>query len=428
MNADRLLALYEQVGRGARRHSPPAPLRAGPRRAGEAGAQDGRAIEPASELAEADRGGEGAAGEGRGDQEAARVEPVDEIDVSPLPSSRGLDPPALARDQLGRGSWKRSWIEMKGRRSRPDAFGWHQEYGKPSGPLASLGAETSKVSVRPQARASCEEGDVVTRPITNGIYAERLRRHRWADPDRRDRSRPTGGIACVRSRRCFGPKADMPKLRGPVSSFGYACNSLRPGSQMTGTNGQTHHSANRDQYFTASLPPPTPRRAAADRGEGGGADGAAGPAGGGPHPREATRDRLTAASLARLTAPDADPADFPANARFALATLPALTTRPDQIKPLRQTILNLAVRGKLVEQDPTDEPASELLKRVAKCAKNGREGKETSNKARRIRDPEIRQNRTSRHSANLGADAFARLCPSVGHGSYGEEQVQDRRC
>jgi type I restriction enzyme, S subunit len=81
--------------------------------------------------------------------------------------------------------------------------------------------------------------------------------------------------------------------------------------------------------------------------------------------REATRDRLTAASLARLTAPDVDPAEFPANARFALATLPALTTRPDQIKPLRQTILNLAVRGKLVEQDPNDEPASELLKRIA---------------------------------------------------------------
>ena len=85
--------------------------------------------------------------------------------------------------------------------------------------------------------------------------------------------------------------------------------------------------------------------------------------------REATRDRLTAASLARLTAsdtgPDADGADFPANTRFALATLPALTTRPNQIKPLRQTILNLAVRGKLVEQDPADQPASELLKRIA---------------------------------------------------------------
>lgn len=91
---------------------------------------------------------------------------------------------------------------------------------------------------------------------------------------------------------------------------------------------------------------------------------------------QATRDRLTAASLARLTAPDADDADLPANVRFALATLPALTTRPDQIKPLRQTILNLAVRGKLVEQDPTDKPASELLKQIgeAKGAAKGRKG------------------------------------------------------
>jgi len=79
--------------------------------------------------------------------------------------------------------------------------------------------------------------------------------------------------------------------------------------------------------------------------------------------REVVRDRLAAASLARLNAPD--PETFEADARFALAALPALTTRPDQIKRLRQTILNLAVRGKLVPQDPNDEPASELLKRIA---------------------------------------------------------------
>lgn len=82
--------------------------------------------------------------------------------------------------------------------------------------------------------------------------------------------------------------------------------------------------------------------------------------------REAVRDRLTAASLTRLTAPETDAETFPTHARFALQTLPTLTTRPDQIKALRQTILNLAVRGKLVEQDPADEPASELLKRIAK--------------------------------------------------------------
>ena len=80
--------------------------------------------------------------------------------------------------------------------------------------------------------------------------------------------------------------------------------------------------------------------------------------------REAKRDRLSAASLARLNTPD--PETFTADARFTLEALPALTTRPNQIKQLRQTILNLAVRGKLVPQDPTDEPASELLKRIAK--------------------------------------------------------------
>lgn len=82
--------------------------------------------------------------------------------------------------------------------------------------------------------------------------------------------------------------------------------------------------------------------------------------------REVVRDRLTAATWTRLTAPEADAETFPTHARFALQTLPTVTTRPDQIKTLRQTILNLAVRGKLAEQDPTDEPASELLKRIAK--------------------------------------------------------------
>ena len=73
--------------------------------------------------------------------------------------------------------------------------------------------------------------------------------------------------------------------------------------------------------------------------------------------REEVRDKLTAASLARLTAPDTTPEDFPAHARFALEALPSRTTPPDQIKTFRQTILNLAVRGKLVEQDAADEPA-----------------------------------------------------------------------
>ncbi len=96
--------------------------------------------------------------------------------------------------------------------------------------------------------------------------------------------------------------------------------------------------------------------------------------------REAVRDRLAAASLARLNAPDPD--TFKDDARFAVDTLQALTTRPDQIKHLRQSILNLAVRGKLVPQDPNDEPASELLKRIAK------------EKARLVKAGEIRKQET----------------------------------
>tara|TARA_R110002110_G_scaffold305242_2_gene519282 strand:+ start:2589 stop:4280 length:1692 start_codon:yes stop_codon:yes gene_type:complete len=86
--------------------------------------------------------------------------------------------------------------------------------------------------------------------------------------------------------------------------------------------------------------------------------------------REDTRDRLTAASLARLTAPDPAPVSLQEHAAFALDNLIPLTTRPDQIKALRQTIHNLAVRGKLVEQDPADEHASELLKRLCVAQKH----------------------------------------------------------
>ena len=91
--------------------------------------------------------------------------------------------------------------------------------------------------------------------------------------------------------------------------------------------------------------------------------------------REQSRDRLVAASLHRLnppadtqkpTRPTASPAGdaFRDHARFIFNHLPRLTTRPEHIKQLRQTILNLAVRGKLVPQDPNDEPAAELLKRI----------------------------------------------------------------
>jgi type I restriction enzyme S subunit len=82
--------------------------------------------------------------------------------------------------------------------------------------------------------------------------------------------------------------------------------------------------------------------------------------------REARRDRLVAATLHRLTASAADPAPFPERARFYFTHLPRLTTRPEHIHQLRQTILTLAVQGKLVPQDPHDEPASLLFNKLTK--------------------------------------------------------------
>ena len=107
--------------------------------------------------------------------------------------------------------------------------------------------------------------------------------------------------------------------------------------------------------------------------------------------REATRDRLAAASLARLNAPDPDPAIFRQHAAAVRDNLTPLTTRSDQIKALRQTILNLAVRGRLVEQDPNEEPAPELLKRI------------TAEKARLVR--------AGRRRINASARGIARDCP-----------------
>lgn len=50
---------------------------------------------------------------------------------------------------------------------------------------------------------------------------------------------------------------------------------------------------------------------------------------------------------------------------FLISKLDILLTAPATVHRLRQFILDLATRGKLVPQDSNDEPASELLKRIA---------------------------------------------------------------
>lgn len=69
--------------------------------------------------------------------------------------------------------------------------------------------------------------------------------------------------------------------------------------------------------------------------------------------------------------------------------LPLLAGAPNGIKKLRELILELAVRGKLVPQDTSDEPASELLKRIAEeKARLVAEGKIKKQKALSERDAE----------------------------------------
>ena len=85
--------------------------------------------------------------------------------------------------------------------------------------------------------------------------------------------------------------------------------------------------------------------------------------------REDRRARLVAATLHGLNNGDTEPGtdtglDFTQSARFYLNHLPRLTTRPEHVHQLRQTILNLAVRGKLVPQNPEDGSAEELIKRA----------------------------------------------------------------
>lgn len=100
--------------------------------------------------------------------------------------------------------------------------------------------------------------------------------------------------------------------------------------------------------------------------------------------RESRRDRLVASSL-HLLRQNTDADAFREHARFHLDHLPSLATRPEHISQLRQVILDLAVRGKLVPQDPNDEPASELLNQIqvekARLVKVGDIKKEKSSEA-----------------------------------------------
>lgn len=74
-------------------------------------------------------------------------------------------------------------------------------------------------------------------------------------------------------------------------------------------------------------------------------------------------EKLVSHLLATLTASQ-DSADFSAGWQRIAAHFDMLFTTEASIDALKQTLLQLAVMGKLVPQDPSDEPASALLERI----------------------------------------------------------------
>lgn len=83
--------------------------------------------------------------------------------------------------------------------------------------------------------------------------------------------------------------------------------------------------------------------------------------------RESYRNKLAKASLQRLNKPPLNTIkslSFHCDVDFHLCNFLHFTTNPDQIRQLRDWILNLAVRGQLLPQDLHDEPASVLLNRI----------------------------------------------------------------
>ena len=106
--------------------------------------------------------------------------------------------------------------------------------------------------------------------------------------------------------------------------------------------------------------------------------------------RREARSALVGATLDRLVSARSS-AEFPAHAHRLRDNFDRLFDTPTTIPQLRQAILQLAVQGQLVPQDPNDEPASVLITRIV------------AQKAQLIRDKNIR-NSNSHTSRDAGAE------------------------
>ncbi len=80
--------------------------------------------------------------------------------------------------------------------------------------------------------------------------------------------------------------------------------------------------------------------------------------------RVAARSRLNTVALGRLSNAS-DEASFKQTWARVGSAFDTLYSTPETIAELRKTILQLAVQGKLVRQDPDDEPAEKLLEAIS---------------------------------------------------------------
>ncbi len=80
--------------------------------------------------------------------------------------------------------------------------------------------------------------------------------------------------------------------------------------------------------------------------------------------RKLRRKKFTIASFASLNEHNLEPVAFKKRTEFVIQNFVALTQNIDQIKSLRQAIMDMAVRGKLVKQDLNDGHGADLKKRI----------------------------------------------------------------
>ncbi|WP_165945777.1 restriction endonuclease subunit S [Micromonospora sp. KC606] len=82
---------------------------------------------------------------------------------------------------------------------------------------------------------------------------------------------------------------------------------------------------------------------------------------------EHRRSRFTVSSLHSLQrAAESAAPDIQRSSGLYLHNLPRVLAEPGQVALLRQALLDVAVQGRLVEQEPDDEPSSSLLERIAR--------------------------------------------------------------